>query len=123
MLLSSHILAEVESLADRVTIVRKGKTVTTGTLAELRRHTRTKIHAVTEQLPRLDGVAGVVNLEVDDHGAGFEARLSVDADVLGDVVGRLHAAGVETLTVAPPSLDELFLHAYTEQETWQGSPA
>ena len=127
VLLSSHILAEVEALADRVTIVRKGKTVTTGTLAELRRHTRTKIHAVTEQRPRLDGVAGVVNLEVVNHGAAFEARLSVDADVLGDVVGRLHAAGVDTLTVAPPSLDELFLHAYTDsysgQESRQGSPA
>ena len=42
-------------------------------------------------------------------------RLSVDADVLGEVVGRLHAAGVDTLTVTPPSLDELFLHAYADQ--------
>ncbi len=112
VLLSSHILAEVEALADRVSIIRKGKTVTTGTLADLRRHTRTKIHAVTERPPQLHGVPGVANLEVDDREERTEARLSVDAAALGDVVGRLHAAGVDTLTVTPPSLDELFLHAY-----------
>jgi ABC-2 type transport system ATP-binding protein len=123
VLLSSHILAEVEALADRVTIVRKGRTVTTGTLAELRRHTRTKIHAVTGQRPRFEGVPGVVNLEVEDHAGGFESRLSVDADRLGDVVGRLHAAAVDTLTVAPPSLDELFLHEYSSARTEQGSRA
>ncbi|MFG1906091.1 ATP-binding cassette domain-containing protein [Kribbella sp. NPDC048928] len=123
VLLSSHILAEVEALADRVTIVRKGKTVTTGTLAELRRRTRTKIHAVTDQRPRFDGMAGVVNLEVEDRNGAFETRLSVDADVLGDAVGSLHAAGVSTLTVAPPSLDELFLHAYADASPEQGRPA
>jgi ABC-2 type transport system ATP-binding protein len=112
VLLSSHILAEVEALADRVSIIRKGRTVTTGTLAELRRHTRTKIHAVTARPPRLDGTPGVANLEVVDRGGATEARLSVDASALGDVVGKLHAAGVDTLTVTPPSLDELFLHAY-----------
>jgi ABC-2 type transport system ATP-binding protein len=123
VLLSSHILAEVEALAERVTIVRKGKTVTTGTLAELRRRTRTKIHAVTDHPPRFDGMAGVVNLEVEDRNGAFETRLSVDADVLGAVVGSLHAAGVSTLTVAPPSLDELFLHAYADASPDQGSPA
>ncbi|HEX2895809.1 MAG TPA: ABC transporter ATP-binding protein [Marmoricola sp.] len=120
VLLSSHILAEVEALADRVTIVRKGRTVTTGTLAELRRHTRTSIHAVTERPPRLDDVPGVANLAVDGHEGGTEVRLSADASALGEVVGRLHGAGVDTLTVTPPSLDELFLHAYAEQPDGEG---
>jgi ABC-2 type transport system ATP-binding protein len=119
VLLSSHILAEVEALADRVTIVRKGRTVTTGSLAELRRHTRTSIHAVTERVPRLDDLTGVVNLSVESREGRSEVRLSVDAAVLGDVVGRLHVAGVDTLTVAPPSLDELFLHAYADRSADQ----
>ncbi len=114
VLLSSHILAEVEALADRVSIIRKGRTVTTGTLADLRRHTRTRIHAVTTRPPALDGASGVANVEVEEHPAGTETRLSVDASVLGDVVGRLTEAGLDTLTVTPPSLDELFLHAYAD---------
>jgi ABC-2 type transport system ATP-binding protein len=114
VLLSSHILAEVEALADRVSIIRKGRTVTTGTLTELRRHTRTRIHAVTERPPQLRGVPGVANLEIDHRDGGTETRLSVDAAALGDVVGRLHDGGLDTLTVTPPSLDELFLHAYTD---------
>lgn len=93
--------------------------MTTGTLAELRRHTRTSIHAVTDRPPQLADVPGVASLEVATHdatkGGRTEVRLSVDAAVLGVVVGRLHAAGVDTLTVAPPSLDELFLHAYSDQ--------
>ena len=120
VLLSSHILGEVEALADRVTIVRKGRTVTTGTLAELRRHTRTRIHAVTERAPQLDDLPGVTRLEseanTDEAGDGTEVRLSVDGSALDGVVGRLHAAGIDTLTVAPPSLDELFLHAYGDQD-------
>jgi ABC-2 type transport system ATP-binding protein len=55
VLLSSHILDEVESLADRVSIIRRGRTVTTGSLVDLRRHTRTSVHAVTVEEP--DGLA------------------------------------------------------------------
>jgi ABC-2 type transport system ATP-binding protein len=114
VLLSSHILAEVEALADRVSIIRKGRTVTSGSLADLRRHTRTRVHATTERPPALDETSGVANLEVTASSRSVEVRLSVDASALGDVVERLHAAGIESLTVTPPSLDELFLHAYTE---------
>ena len=64
MLLSSHILGEVEALADRVSIIRRGRTVTTGSLADLRRHTRTSVHAVTveepDDLARAEGVADCV---------------------------------------------------------------
>jgi ABC-2 type transport system ATP-binding protein len=114
VLLSSHILAEVEALASRVSIIRQGKRVTTGTLAELRRHTRTNIHAVTRSAPQLQAVSGVGNLAMEERDSTTDTRLSVDPAVLDEVVGRLHAAGLHTLTVTPPSLDELFLHAYAD---------
>ena len=113
VLLSSHILCEVEALADRVTIIRRGRTVTTGTLAELRRHTRTHVHAVTVDVPaglqQAQGVADLASQRLDGH---FDSRFTIDADHLDAVVGRLHAARIHTLTVTPPSLDDLFLRAY-----------
>jgi ABC-2 type transport system ATP-binding protein len=115
VLLSSHILGEVEALANRVSIIRQGKRVTTGTLAELRGHTRTNIHAVTRETPQLQGMPGVANLDVEEHDGTTDARLSIDPAALEDVVGQLHAAGLQTLTVTPPSLDELFLHAYADE--------
>ncbi|WP_228499616.1 ABC transporter ATP-binding protein [Nocardioides agariphilus] len=114
VLLSSHILGEVEALASRVSIIRQGKRVTTGTLAELRRHTRTSIHASTRTAPQLDGLSGVGNLDLEESDGTTQVRLSVDPTALEEVVGRLHAAGLDTLTVTPPSLDELFLHAYAD---------
>jgi ABC-2 type transport system ATP-binding protein len=113
VLLSSHILGEVEALADRVSIVRRGRTVTTGTLAELRRHTRTDVHAVTVNAPAglvdAPGVEGYSSQRVDGH---IDSRFTIDADHLDAVVGRLHAARIHTLTVTPPSLDDLFLRTY-----------
>ena len=115
VLLSSHILGEVEALADRVSIIRRGRTVTTGSLADLRRHTRTSVHAVTvaepEGLARAEGVAGCVSERLDGH---VDTRFTIDADHLDSVIGRLHAARIHTLTVTPPSLDALFLRTYGE---------
>lgn len=113
VLLSSHILGEVEALADRVSIIRRGRTITTGTLADLRRHTRTNLHAITTRTPELQGMDGVADLDEQLHDGGTEVRLSVDTAALDAVVGRIHAAGVDALTVTPPSLDELFLDAYS----------
>ena len=115
VLLSSHILSEVEALADRITIIRKGRAVSTGTLAELRRRTRTSIHAVTRAKPPLAGLTGVHELTQTDSGGRVQTRLSVDTERLDAVVGLLHAAGIETMTAAPPSLDELFLSAYADE--------
>lgn len=112
VLLSSHILSEVEALADRLTIIRKGRTVAAGTLAELRRQTRTSIRAQTRAAPALTGLPGVHDLVQERVGEEVRTRLSVDTDRLDDTVARLHAAGIATLTAAPPSLDELFLSAY-----------
>ncbi len=113
VLLSSHILDEVEALADRVSIIRRGRTVTTGTLAELRRHTRTHVHVVTVDAPAgladAPGVADDVSQQLDGH---IDSRFTIDAEHLDAVVGLLHAAQIHTLTVTPPSLDALFLRAY-----------
>jgi ABC-2 type transport system ATP-binding protein len=113
VLLSSHILGEVEALADRVTIVRHGRTVTTGTLAALRQRTRTHVHAVTVDAPAgLDGAPGVVDLVSEGVDGHVDSRFTTDADHLDTIVGVLHAARIHTLTVAPPSLDDLFLRSY-----------
>ncbi|MFC7279071.1 ATP-binding cassette domain-containing protein [Paractinoplanes rhizophilus] len=113
VLLSSHLLDEVEALADRVSIIRHGRTVTTGSLAELRRHTRTSVHAVTVDEPaglaHADGVADCVSTRLDGQ---VDTRFTIDADHLDATIGRLHAARIHTLTVAPPSLDALFLRTY-----------
>ena len=115
VLLSSHLLHEVEALADRVTIIRHGRTATTGSLADLRRHTRTSVHAVTDTEPDLGTTPGVADLATDRVDGRTDSRFSVDAAHLDAVVGRLHAARLHTLTVKPPSLDALFLDRYRDE--------
>ena len=123
VLLSSHILDEVEALADRVSIIRRGRTVTTGSLADLRRHTRTSVHAVTAEEPdglaRAEGVADYVCERLDGH---VDTRFTIDADHLDATIGRLHAARIHTLTVTPPSLDALFLRSYGERRRRAARP-
>jgi ABC-2 type transport system ATP-binding protein len=109
VLLSSHILAEVEALCDRVSIIRDGRIVESGTLAELRHLTRTSIQAELASPP--DGLAalpGVHDLQVD----GTRVRLQVDTAQLDEVLRHLSAAGVRSLTSQPPTLEELFLRHY-----------
>jgi ABC-2 type transport system ATP-binding protein len=109
VLLSSHILAEVEALCDRVTIIRAGKTVESGTLAELRHLTRTSIAAETAEPPvGLDGLRGVHDLHVE----GDRARFEVDTAELDGVLRQLTRFGVRSLTSQPPTLEELFLRHY-----------
>ncbi len=120
VLLSSHILGEVEALADRVSIIRRGRTVTTGTLAELRRHTRTSVHAVTIDTPaNLADAAGVAEYVDDRLDGHVDSRFTIDAEHLDAVIGQLHTARIHTLTVTPPSLDALFLRTY-DQDTYDG---
>ena len=109
VLLSSHILAEVEKLCDTVTIIRAGRTVESGTLRELRHLTR---FAVTAR-PRGDAgalrtTAGVHDLSRDD---GL-LRFQVDSDAAETVLRVLADIGVEDLTWSPPSLEDLFLRHY-----------
>jgi ABC-2 type transport system ATP-binding protein len=117
VLLSSHILSEVEALCDRVTIIRLGRTVETGTLAELRHLTRTSVSAELATKPDgLDQLAGVHDLVLDTVAAGTRVRCEVDSDQLEDLLKRLVAAGVRTLTSQPPTLEELFLRHYAGDE-------
>lgn len=115
VLLSSHIMGEVEALADRVSIIRRGRTVTSGTLADLRRHTRTAVHAVTVTDPgSLADVQGLADHQREQLGELTDSRFTIDPDHLDAAIGRLHQAGIHTLTVAPPSLGALFLRSYGE---------
>ena len=109
VLLSSHILAEVERLCDRVSIIRNGVNVESGTLAELRHLTRTSIRAELAVHPTgLDALEGVHDLVVDGHRVRFE----VDTDRLDPTLTALTALGVRTLSCQPPTLEELFLRHY-----------
>jgi ABC-2 type transport system ATP-binding protein len=111
VLLSSHILAEAEALADRVTIIRAGRTVETGTLAELRHLTRTTVDAQLDRPLPPDSLPGVYNVALD----GTRLRCEVDSAAINEVLRRLTAVGVRTLTCRPPTLEELFLRQYSSQ--------
>ncbi len=109
VLLSSHILAEVEALCDRVTIIRSGKAVESGTLADLRHLTRTAIRAELAHPPAgLAELPGVFNLDVQ----GTRVHCEVDSDQLDGLLNRLTTYGVRSLVSQPPTLEDLFLHHY-----------
>lgn len=113
VLLSSHILSEVETAADRVSIVRAGRIVDSGTLSDLRHLTRTSITATlarpvatvdAESWPGVDSAR-------DDRG---RVVLSVETSAVGEVLQRLGTHGIEALTCQPPTLEELFLSQYRD---------
>lgn len=111
VLLSSHILAEVEALCDRVSIIRAGRTVETGTLNELRHLTRTSVVAELAAAPHgLDDLPGVHDLLTD----GDTVRCQVDTVHLDGLLRALTAIGVRGLTCQPPTLEELFLRHYSD---------
>ncbi|QFG20262.1 ABC transporter ATP-binding protein [Actinomadura sp. WMMB 499] len=113
VLLSSHILAEVEALCDRVSIIRAGRTVETGTLADLRHFTRISIEAeLAGPHDGLDSVPGVHHLEEQPGG---RVTCEVDADRIDAVLKRLTQAGVRSLVSRPPTLEELFLRHYEKE--------
>jgi len=109
VLLSSHILSEVEALCDRLTIIRDGQAVETGTLADLRHLTRTTIRAeLAGPVNGLAGLAGVHDLQTQDGRVSF----AVDNAELDTALRALTAAGVRSLVSQPPTLEELFLRHY-----------
>jgi ABC-2 type transport system ATP-binding protein len=110
VLLSSHILSEVETLCDRVSIIRAGRLVESGTLAELRHLTRSSVAFARRDGDEraLAGLDGVHDLSVDDGRVQF----TVDSNRIAEVLPELGRLGVQGLTVAPPSLEELFLRHY-----------
>ncbi|MFF9849478.1 ABC transporter ATP-binding protein [Streptomyces litmocidini] len=112
VLLSSHILSEVEALCDRISIVRKGRTVESGSLAQLRHLTRTSVSAELAGPP--DGLAHLPGVHGFDAQGG-RVRFQVDTDKLDAVLRSLGASGVRSLTSTPPTLEELFLRHYTDE--------
>ena len=109
VLLSSHILAEVEALCEQVSIIRDGRIVESGSLAQLRQLTRTTITAETEApVPGLADLPGVHDLEMD----GTAVRFEVEPDALTVALHTLTAAGVRSLVSSPPTLEQLFLRHY-----------
>lgn len=108
--LSSHLLAEVESLCDRVTILRNGVAVESGTLDEMRHLTRTSVVAVVDRVP--DGVAqwqGIYECTIQGNRIAFQC----EEKALSPALTQLAAAGLRSLHTAPPTLEELFMRHYS----------
>ncbi|MEV7025414.1 ABC transporter ATP-binding protein [Kitasatospora sp. NPDC093558] len=112
VLLSSHILDEVEKLGDRVSIIRRGRVVQSGTLGELRHLTRTTVEAETlRPVTGLDALPGVHGVRTD----GARVRFAVDGGELDAAVRRLSEAGLRSLVSHPPTLEELMLRHYGDE--------
>lgn len=112
VLLSSHILAEVETLADRLSIIREGRVVRSGTLADLRGQARSAVRATVERAP---GAAALTAFD-DVHLDGPTLTASVDPQRVGDAMAALVPCGLTSLTVSPPSLESLFLRLYDDHD-------
>ncbi|MBB5780278.1 ABC transporter ATP-binding protein [Nonomuraea jabiensis] len=113
VLLSSHILAQVETLADRITIIRDGKVVESGTLAQLRHLTRTTVVAGTATpVTGLDRLPGVHDVKTE----GGSVRFGVDAGHLDAAIRHLATFGIDSLVSHPPTLEELMLRHYAHKE-------
>jgi ABC-2 type transport system ATP-binding protein len=112
VLLSSHILAETEALCQRVTIIRAGRTVESGTLESMRHLSRTSIKAEmigeARDIENLRGIKGLADVNVDGH----TLRAQVDGESVGEVIKVLGDAGVRSLISQPPTLEDLFLRHY-----------
>jgi ABC-2 type transport system ATP-binding protein len=100
-----------------VSIIREGRTVETGTLAELRHLTRTSITAETQRpVTGLDAVDGVYDVRVD----GLHTRCEVDTSAIDGVLRHLLTFGITSLTSTPPTLEELFLRHYGDELAREG---
>lgn len=109
ILLSSHILSEVEKLCDRVGIIRQGKIIETGSLDELRHLTRTNFLVETKQpVTSLVDIKGVHNIKKQNQVLSFQ----VDTDVLDTVIKHISDFGIIRLESAPPTLEDLFMRHY-----------
>ncbi|WP_072804813.1 ABC transporter ATP-binding protein [Rhodococcoides yunnanense] len=109
VLLSSHILSEVEKLCERVTIIRDGRTVDSGSLTDMRHLTHTTVTAEVQRVPAdLTSLPGVTNVSVDGNTVGCR----VEAGDLPTLMHVLADAGITNLTSSPPTLEDLFLRYY-----------
>jgi ABC-2 type transport system ATP-binding protein len=123
VLLSSHIFADVEALCDRITIIRDGAVVESGTLEQLRHLTRTTIITKTHKSPRaIANKKGIHQFEENDG----EVRFEVEPEYLNHALRFLATLGVKSITSHPPTLEELFMRHYDEDPaphvTWNHEP-
>ncbi len=116
VLLSSHILSEVERLCDRVSIIRAGRTVQHGSLAELRAFMRTRVEATLDHPPGADELAALPGLH-DVRVDGDRVSVSADTGHLGALVELLGRRGVRSLISHPPTLEEMFMSSYEQVPT------
>jgi ABC-2 type transport system ATP-binding protein len=119
--LSSHIMSEVERLCDRVSIIRNGQIVETGTLDELRHLTRYTMKVATEQpieqpVEALEKIGGAYDIEVMGTHESNALKFSVDMAKMGEVVAFLNNFGIVKLQSMPPSLEDLFMSHYADSE-------
>lgn len=116
VLMSSHLLGEVEQLAGTVTIIRDGATVRSGPLTELRhlRRSRVRFTAAAGAADRLGRLPGVHDLQLSAVGTAEEVTCTVEADRIGALTAALAEIGPSALSIEPPSLEELFLHTYSD---------
>lgn len=113
VLLSSHILSEVEKLCDRVGIIRQGEIIESGTLSELRHLTRTNLVVETkEPITSLHELKGIYNIEKKDKTVSFQ----VDSEELDTVIKHISQFGMMKLESAPPTLEDLFMRYYKNKE-------
>lgn len=113
VLLSSHILSEVEKLCDKVAIIREGRIIETGTLNELRHLTRTQILVETKQpITKLKQLKGMHEIEETDQGLSFQ----VDTEEMDDAIRHISQFGIVKLESAPPTLEDLFMRHYEGSE-------
>lgn len=118
ILLSSHILSEVEKLCDRVGIIRQGEIIETGSLAKLRHLTRTHlIFQTSNVVPGLESLKGVHELKAD----GGNISLKADAEELGAILQYISQFGINKLESMPPTLEELFMRHYKAAPKQEGN--
>src|SRR5687767_3612526 len=112
VLLSSHILAQVEVLADRISIIRQGRIVETGSLRDLRHLTRTSVAAIVDR--PADAIAALPGVH-DVRSEGGQVTFEVDGEAMPAVVRELATLGVTALTATPPTLEQLLLRHYGDE--------
>jgi ABC-2 type transport system ATP-binding protein len=109
ILLSSHILSEVEQLCDKLSIIRQGKIIDSGTLQDLRHLSRNNVTIETVQtLDALSSLSGVYNVTQDNQ----NTRFKIDNDQMDTVMAYLSSKGIKRLEIVPPTLEELFMSHY-----------
>ncbi|MBD8506228.1 ABC transporter ATP-binding protein [Hoyosella sp. G463] len=113
VLLSSHILSEVDQLCDTTTIIRDGRTVQTGSLAELRGVARSHVIARTRARPAIDDADGITNLAITPDDGNHRTEFDISAPGLPAAINQLDTAGLLELSCTPPTLEDLFHSYYT----------